>query len=92
MFTVSPVFYSRITINDVAFPNQAQMVFPYEMTHVVISRGNENVKIDFSFLRPHLHGELFCYDQPISFDGLNVGKLWFRADTQAEVRVWAWRK
>lgn len=85
-------FYKRITVTDTAFPAKAQIDFGFQATRVLIVNDGEDTALTFSFLKPHVDGELFCSDGPLAFDGLAEGKLWFMVDQPAEVRVWAWRR
>lgn len=91
-------FYSKISVGaqaDGAFPSQAQIKIPFQATHVIISNDSDKTDVTFSFNRPNIDGELLKKEQPITFDGLSIGKIWFfktLGGENAQVRVWAWRK
>lgn len=91
-------FYKKLSVGAQAngsFPSQAQIKFPFQATHVIISNDSDQTDLTFSFNTPDIDGELFKKEQPVTFDGISVGKLWFFKETDkpnAQVRVWAWRK
>lgn len=94
-------FYNEIAIANADFLSQETFKFPTTMTHmIIVNEGstNANVIVEWSFCpAPHpLHGRLKPrFDGPLSFDGLNVSKIWLRrtgTGLDPIVRVWAWRR
>lgn len=83
-------FYTRVKIAVKDFPSDAQIKIPFLASKIIISNDTDP-RLDFSFQAPHLHGELFCDDDPIVMDNLSVGKVWFKSESSSEARVWAWR-
>jgi len=84
-------FYKRIDVTDTDFPSAAQLNFGFQATRVIIVNDGNGPALTFSFSRPNVDGELFKDDGPLVFDGVGVGKLWFKAPLETSVRVWAWR-
>ena len=92
MATGRNFFYQRVTVPaGTVFTDAPQLTLPFQASRIIIARGEEKTSLAFSFLAPNVDGELLCDDGPITFDGLNEGRLWFRATAQTTVRVWAWR-
>ena len=83
-------FYQRLDVGLKDFPSQAQVTIPFLATRLILSNDTD-AELGFSFQGPNLHGELFCDDDPIVFDGISVGKVWFKSVSNSKVRVWAWR-
>lgn len=98
MVTIVPsrrnFYYKRITVSATSFQDQDDLNFGFDATSVIISNDSDTDSIAFSFLNPHLDGELFCYDEPLVMDGLSEARLWFKKLTvnDVQVRVWAWRR
>lgn len=88
-------FYKKLTVGAMgSFPNTAQIIIPFSATHLIIANDSTNNGIAFSFLRPDVDGELFEKNAPITFDGINVSKIWLKkisATPNPQVRIWAWR-
>lgn len=91
-------FYKKISVGAQAngvFPSNAQIKFPFQATHVIITNDSDKTNLTFSFNRPDVDGELLKKEQPVTFDGISAGKVWFFKEADKEnvqVRVWAWRK
>jgi len=91
------IFYKRLAVVPLDFPSKAQIILPFQATHIVISNESNKRATLFSFNGTALDGELFKKESPITFDGISEGKMWFKRDGKendqpGEVRVWAWRK
>ena len=87
---IKTFFYKTTEIGDKAFPDDAQIKIPFLASRLIISNDSEK-KLSFSFSPPDIHGDLFRDDNPIVFDGISFGKIWFKAEENSNVRVWAWR-
>lgn len=83
-------FYKRAEIGSLEFPDEAQIKIPFQATRLIVSNDSD-AQVDLSFKHPSLHGELLKDDSPLVLDGVSVGKIWFRSQQNASVRVWAWR-
>lgn len=84
-------FYKRISLSVSDFPDEAQAIFGFQATRVIIVNDGLDSTLTFSFSRPHIDGELFEDDGPLVFDGLGAGKVWLKSSAETQVRVWAWR-
>ena len=86
-------YYKRLTITKDEFQSSPDFDFGFQATSVMIVNDNEDDIIMFSFRKPYLDGELFCFDGPWVADGIGEGRLWVKVLTgkSVQVRVWAWR-
>lgn len=85
-------FFEELTVNVTAFPEQPQMKFGFQATHVIVTNDSKH-SLDFSFLKPNLDGRLYEKDGPLALDGLSEGRMWFKvedATKPVKFRVWAW--
>lgn len=98
MTSTRTFFYEKIVLGalaDGAFPIKPQIKLPFTASHIIIKNDANNTDITFSFLFPNVDGELLAKEQPIAFDCLSVGRVWFfkgAGQPNAQVRIWAWRK
>ena len=84
-------FYFRDTVTDISFPSSPQIKLPFEASRIIMVNDSADQVLSWSFQKPNLDGELLCTDSPIVFDGLNEGRVWFKAPADCEYRIWAWR-
>jgi len=94
------IFFKELLISATAFPSEAQVKFPKQFTRIIITNdgsltdGSGVIHFGFRSDDSDPDGKLYCSDQPIVFDELSEGKLWFRKSATPDpisVRVWAWR-
>ena len=74
------------------WPSEPQVDFQKRMTSVILCIDEGGV-IEYSTNGCDLHGIIKLRDQWLSFDNVDVEKLYFRVSAGAAcVRVWGWEK
>ena len=79
----------------VDFTEEPQIKFPFTATHIIIIARSttDNGKVEFSFLRPDLDGEIYCYEGPLAMDDVFESRLWCKSSTSGmKLRVMIWRQ
>lgn len=86
-------YFTRMSITDTAFPNDAQVVLQFKSPVIHINLINEGGDlIEYSFNGTDVHGDLATsgLTQERTYERKQVVKVWFRAATAATVRIEAW--
>jgi len=90
------VFYDSIEISIENYSVKEQFSIPFTANHVIITNESNNQDIEFSFDGSTRHGELFGGETPVTFDGLEINKIWIKrlapGGSDPIIRVWAWRR
>ena len=81
--------------SNAPFSVSKEIILPFSATHLIITNQANEKALFWSFNKNDIDGILIKNETPITFDGINVGKIYFNREAGgnqgSEVRLWAWR-
>ena len=88
-------YFDEIEINVTEFPDTPQFNFNFRATSVIIYvEGMGVVTWSYSGNDSNIHGKLSSEQGSISFDGIDIDKIYMKTEEGKNplVRIWAWVK